>query len=94
MVRVSIITTRASDMPSGADNHSTLPKASLIQQPTIALRTCPPVASMMASPNTGNMISFSESPVSALDPADYTFLSDPSLYDDQHKKHHKGQGYP
>ena len=43
MVRVSIIPTRASDMPSGADSHSTLPKASLTQQPMMALRTCPPV---------------------------------------------------
>ena len=42
VVRVSIMPTRASDMPSGADSHSTLPKASLIQQPMMALRTCPP----------------------------------------------------
>ena len=43
MVRVSIIPTRARDMPSGADSHKTLPRASLTQQPMMALKTCPPV---------------------------------------------------
>ena len=94
MVRVSIIATRASDIPSGADNHSTLPKASLIQQPTTALRTCPPVASMIALSTSSNTTYSSEAHVRASAYlAGYTSTS-PSLDEYQHTKHHQEQSYP